>query len=140
MVNLNYALGLPEAEGVRSEDGRVERPGFSALSVVRRVSPRPDGQGVDRGTACGEAKDDQGDDLPAHQQAQGDGPPRRGQRERARHDPEGLSDPVWEPLESLELRRIERRDRDGELSQDRGSPGEACGAAEVKEWQTTSSP
>src|SRR5205814_4056175 len=104
------------------------------------VSPRPDGQGVDRGAACGEAEDDQGDDLSAHQQAQGDGPPRRGQRERARNDPKRLPDPVWKPLESLEFRRIERRDRDGELSQDRGSPGEARGAAEVKGWLMKSYP
>src|SRR5256886_3490057 len=119
-------------ERVRPEDGRVERAGFRALPIVRRVPPGSDGQRVDGGTARREAEDDESNDLPPHQQAQGDGPLGRGERERARDDPEGIPDPIRKSFEGVELRRIERRDRHGKLPQDGRPSREARGAAEVR--------
>src|SRR3989304_1634295 len=92
------------------------------------------GQGLDRRAARREAPDYEGDNLPAHQQAEGHGPPRRGQREREGDDAQGVPDPVREPLEGMELRRVERRDRDGKLPEDRRPPREARGAEAVSPW------
>src|SRR5437016_3586974 len=127
-------------ERLRPEDRRLECAGFGALPAVRRMPPGPDGQGVDGGTARGKAEDDEGDDLPSHQQAQGDGPPGRGECERARDDPQGLPDPIRKSLESMELRRIECGDRHGELPQDGRPACDARGATEVNAWRTRSSP
>src|SRR2546426_448961 len=120
-------------ERLRSEDRCELRSGFGPVSVVRRVLARPARQGVDRRTARREAEDDEGDDLSAYQQTEGDGPPRRGERTGARHGPERLPHPIRESLEGMEFRRIKHRDRDRELSQDGRPFGEARGAAEVTE-------
>src|SRR2546426_3852218 len=118
-------------ERLRSEDRCELRAGFGPVSVVRRVLAWPVRQGVDRRTARREAEDDEGDDLSAYQQTEGDGPPRRGEHTGARHGPERLPHPIRESLEGMEFRRIKHRDRDRELSQDGRPFGEARGAAEV---------
>src|SRR5213593_400975 len=88
-------------------------------------------QGVDGGAARREVEDDESDDLPAHQQAEGDGPPRRSECHGAQHGPEGVPHPVRQSFESLEFRRIERGDCDGELPQDGRPSREARGTEEV---------
>src|SRR5437870_3410630 len=95
------------------------------------MSARSSRQGVDRRAARREVEDHEGDDLPPHQQAQGDGPPGRGECHGAQHGPERVPDPVRQSLESLEFRRIERGDRDGELPQDRRPSREARRTEEV---------